>query len=93
MIFVFFLALGVSQYTIYEHCDRLDQILQKDLVHHIHIVGWSISLSKRHHCILVRTIPQNEGSLQKVTFSYLRLILSQLKIYFREDTHTTELTK
>jgi hypothetical protein len=70
MFFVFFFALGVNQYTI-DHYNELIQMLHKDLVHHIHNVGRSISQSKRYHCILVETIPQNEGRLRKVTASYL----------------------
>jgi hypothetical protein len=93
MFFVFFFTLGVKQYVIDEHHDKLVRILHKDLVHHIHIVGWGFCQSKIHHRILVQTIPRNEGSPRKVTLSFLRLILSRLKINFREHTRTIELTK
>jgi hypothetical protein len=93
MFFVFVFILSADQYIIDEHYDKLVQILHKDLVHQIHKVGWCISQFKRHHHILVRTIPQNECSLQKVTFSYLQLILSRSKINFREHTCTMELIK
>jgi hypothetical protein len=68
MFFGLFFALEVYKYTIDEHYDELVQILHIDLVHHIHIVGQSISRSQSHHCILVWTIPQNEGIIWKVTF-------------------------
>jgi hypothetical protein len=84
---MFFFALGVNQRTINEHYNELVQIFHKVCVHQIHIVEWCISQSKRHHCTHVQTIPRNEGSLRKVTFSYLQLILSRSKINFREHTH------
>jgi hypothetical protein len=93
MFFVFFFALGVNQYTIDEHYDELLQIFHKDIAHQIHTVGRDFYQSKIHHCLLVWTIPQNEGKLLKVTFSYLQLILSGSKINFREHTCTMELIK
>jgi hypothetical protein len=93
MFFVSLFDLGVNQYIIDEHYDQLVQIFHKDLVHQIQQVGHSISQSKIHHRIRVQTIPQNEGSLWKVTFSYLQLILSRSKINFKEHTCTMELTK
>jgi hypothetical protein len=57
MVFMFFLILRVDQYIIYEHHDELVQIVHKYLVHQIHKVGWCISQYKRHHRILVQTIP------------------------------------
>jgi hypothetical protein len=87
MFFMFLFALGVNQYTI----DELVQILPKDLVYQIHKVGWSISQFKRHHHILIQTIPQNEGSFRKVTFSYLQVIQSLSKINLGERTCTMEL--
>jgi hypothetical protein len=90
---MFSFALGVNKYTIDEHYNELVQILHKVLVHQIHIVGRGFSQSKRHHRILIQTIPQNEGSLQNVTFSYLQLILSRSNIDLREHTRTMELTK
>jgi hypothetical protein len=68
---VFFFSLGVSQYTINEYYDELVEILHKYLVYQIHKVGQGSSQSKIHHHLLVWTIPQNEGRLWKVTFSYL----------------------
>jgi hypothetical protein len=62
MFFVFFFILGAYHYIIDEYYDELVQILHKDLVHHIHKIGWSVSQSKRHHRILVQTIPRKEGS-------------------------------
>jgi hypothetical protein len=88
-----FFALGVNQYVIDEHYDELVQIIHKVLVHQIHRVGQSISQSKINHHILVQTIPQNECNLRNVTFSYLWLILSQLKIDFIEHTCNMELIK
>jgi hypothetical protein len=76
IFFVFFFILRVDQYVIDEHHDKLVQILYKFLVHQIHIVGWDFNQSKIYHRLLVRTIPQNEGRLQKVTFVYLQLIIS-----------------
>jgi hypothetical protein len=93
MFFGFFFALGVNQYTIDEHYDELVQVFHKDLVYQIHKVGWSFNQSKIHHRLLVRTIPQNEGNLWKVTCLYFQLILSRSKINFREHTCTMELTK
>jgi hypothetical protein len=93
MFFVFFFILRVDQYVIDEHHNKLVQILHKVLVHQIHIVGRGFSQSKRHHRILIQTIPENEVSLQKVTFSYLQLILYRSKIDFREHIRTMELTK
>jgi hypothetical protein len=90
---MFFFALGVNQHTIDEYYDELVQIFHKVRVHQIHIVGQCISQSKRHHCTHVQTIPRNVGSLQKVTFSYLQLIISRSKIDFREHTRTMKLTK
>jgi hypothetical protein len=90
---MFFFALGVNQYTIDEHYDELVQILHKVLVPHILIAGWCFSQSKIHHRILVQTVPQNEGSLRKVTFLYLQEILSRSKIDLREHTCTTKLLK
>jgi hypothetical protein len=87
MFFTFFFILSVDRYIIDEHHDKLVQILYKFLIHQIHIVGQDLNQSNIHHPILVRTIPQNEGRLQKVTFSYLQLILSQSKIDLREHTH------
>jgi hypothetical protein len=43
MFFMLFFALGVKQYAIDEHYDELVQILHKDLVRQIQIVGRSIS--------------------------------------------------
>jgi hypothetical protein len=63
MFFMFSFVLGVYLYTIDEHYDELAQIFPKYLVYQIHEVGRGISQSKRHHLILVWTIPQNEGSL------------------------------
>jgi hypothetical protein len=57
MFFMLFFALGVNQYTIDEHYDKLVQIFHKDLVYQIHKVGWGFHQSKRHHCILVQAIP------------------------------------
>jgi hypothetical protein len=88
MFFVLFFILSVDQYIIDEHYDELVQILHKDLVHQIHKVGWCISQFKRHHHILIPAIPQNEGSLRNVSFSYLQLILSRSNIDFREHIHT-----
>jgi hypothetical protein len=68
---VFLFILRVDQYVIEEKHDKLVQILYKFLVHQIHIVGRVFNQSKIHHCLLVRAIPQNEGRLRKVTFSYL----------------------
>jgi hypothetical protein len=62
MFFVFFFILRVDLYVIDEHYDELVQIFHKVIVHQIHIVGWGFSQSKRCHRILIRTIPQNEGS-------------------------------
>jgi hypothetical protein len=84
---VFFFALGVNQYTIDEHYDELVQILHQDLVYWIHRVGQGSSQSKRPQRMLTQTIPRNESSLQNVTFLYLQLILSRLKIDLREHTH------
>jgi hypothetical protein len=77
---VFFFILRVDQYVIDEHHDKLVQILYKVLVHEIYIVGRGFSHSKMHHCLLVRTIPQNESRPWKVTFLYLQLILFRSKI-------------
>jgi hypothetical protein len=77
IFFMFFFAHEVDQYVINEYPDKLVQLLHKDLVHQIYKVGWSISQSKRQHCILVQTIHRNEGRLRNVTFSYIQLILSQ----------------
>jgi hypothetical protein len=77
MFLMFFFILRVDQYIIDEHHDKLIQILHKFLVHQIHIVGQDFNQFKIHHHLLVQTIPQNEGRLQKVTFSYLQLILSR----------------
>jgi hypothetical protein len=93
MLFVFFFVLSAKQYIIDEHYDERVQILHKDLVHPIHKVGQIISQSKRHHHILAHTIPQNEGSLWKVTFLYIQLILSRSKIDLREHIHTMEVIK
>jgi hypothetical protein len=93
MFFVFSFILSADQYIIDEHYDELVQILHKDLVHQINEVGQSISQSKIHHRIVVLTIPQNECSVQNVTFSCLQLILSYSKINLREHTRTIELTK
>jgi hypothetical protein len=79
------IAFGVNQYTIDEHYNVLVQIFHKDLVRQIHKVGRDFNQSKMHHCLLVWTIPQNEGRLQKVTCLYFQLILSRLKINFREQ--------
>jgi hypothetical protein len=73
MFFVFFIILRVDQYVIDEQHEKLAQILYKFLVHQIHIVGPDFNQSKIHHRLLVRTIPQNAGRLQKVTFLYLQL--------------------
>jgi hypothetical protein len=93
MFFMFFFVLGVNQHVIDEHYDELVQIFHKDLVCQIHKVGQDFYQFKIHHRLLVRTIPQNEGRLQKVRFLYLQLILSQSKINFREHTCTMELIK
>jgi hypothetical protein len=68
---VFFFILGVDQYVINFDHNKLDLILHKVRVHQIHVVGWDFNQSKIHHCLIVRTIPQNEGRLHKVTLSYL----------------------
>jgi hypothetical protein len=65
---MFFFVLGVNQHVIDEHYDELVQIFHKDLVCQIHKVGRDFYQFKIHHCLLVRTIPQNEGRLQKVRF-------------------------
>jgi hypothetical protein len=70
MFIMFFFMLSANQYIIYEHYEELVQTLHKVLVHQIHIVGWGFSQSKRPQGMLVQTIPRNEGSLQKITFSY-----------------------
>jgi hypothetical protein len=90
---MFFFAVGVNQHIIDEHNEKLVQIFHKDLVCQIHKVGRDFYQSKIHHCLLVRTIPQNEERLKKVTFLYLQLILSRSKIDFREHTCTIELIK
>jgi hypothetical protein len=68
---MFFFILSADQYIIDVHYEELVQILHKDLVHEIHKVGQSSSQFKIHYHLLVQTIPQNEGSLQNVTFLYL----------------------
>jgi hypothetical protein len=93
MFFVFFFALGVKQHIIDEHYDKLVQMFHKDLIRQIHKVGWDFYQSKMHHRLLVRTIPQNEGRLQKVTCLYFQLILSRSKIDFKEHMRTMELIK
>jgi hypothetical protein len=93
MFFGFFFALGVNQYTIDEHYDKLVKVFHKDRVHQIHIVSRGSSQSKIHHCILVWTIPPIVGNLWKVTCLYFQLILSRLKINFREHTCTMEMIK
>jgi leucyl aminopeptidase (aminopeptidase T) len=93
MFFVFFFALGANQHIIDEHYDELVQIFHKDLARQIHKVGRDFYQSKIHHCLLVRTIPQNEGKLQKVTCLYFQQILSRSKIDFRECMRTMELIK
>jgi hypothetical protein len=93
MFFVFFFILRVDQYVIDEHYDELVQIFHKDLVYQIHKVGQGFYQSKIHHYLLVRTTSQNEGRLRKVTWLYFQLILSRLKIDFREHMRTMELIK
>jgi hypothetical protein len=93
MFFVFFFALGVIQHVIDEHSDELVQIFHKDLIRQIHKVGWDFYQSKINHRLLVQTIPQNEGRLQKFTCLYFQLILSRSKIDFREHMCTMELIK
>jgi hypothetical protein len=90
---MFFFIFGVDQYIIDEHHNKLVQILHKDLVHQIHKVGRYISQSKRYHCILVQTIPQNKSSLRYVTVSDFQLMISQSKIDLREYACTLELIK
>jgi hypothetical protein len=90
---MFFFAFGVNHYTLDEHYDELAQIFHKDLVYQIHKVDRDFYQSKIHHHLLVRTIPQNEGRLWKVTCLYFQLILSRLKINFREHMRTMELIK
>jgi hypothetical protein len=90
---MFFFILRVGQYIIDSHHHKLDPILHKFLAHQIHIVGRVFHQSKIQHCLLVRAIPQNEGRLRKVTFSYLQLIPSRSKIDLGEHTRTTELIK
>jgi hypothetical protein len=63
----FFFILRVDQYVIDFHHNKLDPILHKFLVHQIYIVGRVFNQSKIHHRLIVWTIPQNEGRLQKVT--------------------------
>jgi hypothetical protein len=79
MFFLFFFTLGVYQYTIDEHHDKLVQILHKDLIHQIHKVGWAFSRSRRHYCILIQTTPQKLALAQ--------IGVSHLKIDLREHTH------
>jgi hypothetical protein len=62
VFFMLIFILRVDQYVIYEHHDKLVQI--------IHIVGQVFNQSKIHHHILVLTIPQNEGRL-KMSHSYI----------------------
>jgi hypothetical protein len=90
---VFFFIHGVDQYIIGEHHNKLVQILYKNRVHQIHIVGGCISQSKRHHSILIQTIPRDESSLSYVTVSDRQLMISRSKINLREYTCTTELIK
>jgi hypothetical protein len=88
-----FFILGVDQNVIYEHHYELIQILHEHFVHQVHEIGWSISQSKRHDCVLVQPIPRNERCLGYVTLSNLQLMISRLKINLREYTCTTELVK
>jgi hypothetical protein len=64
MSFMFFFILRADQYIINEYHNKLVQLLHKDLVHQIHKVGQSISQFKRHHHILIQTIPRNESILR-----------------------------
>jgi hypothetical protein len=91
VFFVFFFILRVDQYIIDFPHNKLDLILHKFIVHQIHIVGRVFHQSKIKHNLLVRVIPQNEGRLRKVTFSYLQLIPTRSKIDLGEHTRTTEL--
>jgi hypothetical protein len=93
VFFVSFFILRVDKYVIDFPHNKLDLILHKFIVHQIHIVGRVFHQSKIQHCLHVRAIPQNEGRLRKVTFSYLRLIPSRSKLDLGEHTHTTELIK
>jgi hypothetical protein len=79
VLHVFFI-LGVDQYIIDEHHDKLVQILHKNLVHQIHKVDWGISRSKRHHRILIQTIPHDKGNLWYVNLLYLQLMIFWSKI-------------
>jgi hypothetical protein len=93
VFFMFFFILRVDQYIIDFHHNKLDLILHKVCVLQIHVVGQDFNQSKIHHCLIVRTIPQNEGRRRNVTFSYLHLILSRSKIDLGEHTRTTMLIK
>jgi hypothetical protein len=90
---MFFFILRVDQYVIDLDHHKLDPILHKFLAHQTHIVGRVFHQSKIHHYLLVWVIPQNEGRLRKVTFSYLQFIPSRSKIDLGKHTRTTELIK
>src|SRR3954469_15903997 len=93
MCLMLLLILGIDQYIINEHHDKLVQELHKHLVHHIHEVCRSISQSKWHNSILIQPIPRSKGCLRNIPLSNLQLMITRMKINLGEYTRSLQLVK
>src|SRR4051812_8362663 len=71
---------GIDQNIIDEHHKKLVKVLHKDLIHEIHEVSRGIGQPKRHHRVLIVTIPSLKCGLWNIRFSNLQLMITRSKV-------------
>src|ERR1041385_6212906 len=93
MFFMILFILGVDQDIIYEYHNKLVQKLHEYLVHHTHEVCRGIGQTKRHDCILIKSISGGVSGLGYILFSNLQLVVPRSKIALGENTSSFQLIK
>jgi hypothetical protein len=84
MLLVLFFCLGKYENVINKVHDKLIQIFHKYLIHEIHEIGWGVCQSKRHHGILIESIPGAKCGLWNIRLSDFQLMVSDLKSIFEK---------
>src|SRR5664279_180486 len=93
MFGMFFFGLGEDKNIIDVDHDELIKILHEHRVHKPHKSCWGICKTKRHNCILVKTIASDKSCLRNVFLPDLYLMVSRFQVHLGEDSCTRQLIK
>jgi hypothetical protein len=93
MVSMILFGLRVNQNVVNEDNHKLVQIIHENLVHEIHKISRGVGQSKRHHGILIMTIPCPKSGLGNIRLSYFQLVVTSAEIDLRENTGSTHLVK